>query len=510
MKHLFSYLIGNSSEISLTHRISNAILLLSVLFGVQATVGNIMLGLPIISIYASILAGLLLLLLYYISRFKNKRELAVILALSINLIFYVPVMWIGNGGSNGGMVYYSFLYAGFIMSVLDGKKSFFFVFLYIIISFTLYILEYNHYIKIYDYNTEFDRLVDIIISFTFVIIGISTTIHIYKTQYQQSNNKLSEKNIKLNQLIKRITSQRNEIEAQRDEIATQRDRLSEQNKIISYQNENIKDSINYAKKIQNAVLPNKSFINKILSEYFLIYKPKDVVSGDFYWVSKINNFQIVIVSDCTGHGVPGGFMSMLGVSFLNEIVNKNKTTKASNILNELRKHIIEALKQHGNIGEQSDGMDLSVCVINTNTNELNYAGANNPIYIVSKNNLIKQNPDRIVEFECVENDISNKLYQVLPDRMPISYYVKMNDFTDITIKLNENDCIYMMSDGFADQFGGNKGRKYGVKRFRKTILKNSCKNLDEQQISFVQELELWQGNYEQTDDITLMAFKVKN
>jgi len=507
MKKFFAYIIGNSFDFPLNHRISNTILLLSVVFGIQSTVGNIMLNLPTITIFSSAIAGILLFIFYYISRFKNKREIAVILALSLTIIFYVPVMWIGNGGSIGGMVYYIFLYGAFTMSALDGKKAIIFILSFLAVSFTLYILEYNNQIIISNYNTPFDRLADILISFVFVLLGISATIHIYKTQYQKSNNLLAEKNIKLNQLIEEITSQRDEIEAQRDEIATQRDRVSEQNEIITQQNENITDSINYAKKIQNAVLPEIETITQIFKNHFIIYKPKDVVSGDFYWVTEIDNYKIAVVSDCTGHGVPGGFMSMLGVSFLNEIINKNKVFDAAKILNELRKYTIDALKQHGNVGEQSDGMDLSICVINKNTLELDYAGANNSIYIVSQNNLLKQSKDKIKKYECDENHIKNKLYQILPDKMPISYYVKMNNFSNVKIKLKQNDCVYMFSDGYADQFGGKKGRKLGYKRLRKIILKNSCKDLSKQQKSFIDTLNDWQGTYEQIDDITVLAFK---
>ncbi len=199
MRRFFAHIIGNSTDFPLNHRISNAILLLSVLFGIQSTIGNIMLNLPLITIFASAIAGIFLLIFYYLSRFKNKREIAVILALSLTIVFYVPVMWIGNGGSIGGMVYYIFLYGAFTMSALDGKKAFTFIALFLTVSFLLYILEYNGSIKIYDYNTPFDRLADILISFVFVLLGISITIHIYKTQYQKSNNLLAEKNIKLNQ-----------------------------------------------------------------------------------------------------------------------------------------------------------------------------------------------------------------------------------------------------------------------------------------------------------------------
>lgn len=508
MRKFIAYILGDSNDFSLSHRISNAILLLSVVFGIQSTVGNIMLDLPPITIYSSALAGILLLLFYYLSRFKNKREIAVILALSLSVIFYVPIMWIGNGGSIGGMVYYIFLYGAFTMSTLNGKKSFIFIGLFLLVSFALYILEYNEVIKIYDYNTPFDRLSDILISFVFVLLGISTTIHIYKTQYQKSNNLLAEKNVKLNQLVEEITAQRDEIETQRDEIATQRDRVAEQNLIISSQNKNITDSINYAKKIQSAVLPQNNILEKTLKDFFIIYKPKDLVSGDFYWITEINNLKIVVVADCTGHGVPGGFMSMLGVSFLNEIINKDKIFDAAKILNELRKYIIDALKQRGNIGEQSDGMDLSICVLNKATLELDYSGANNSLYIVSKNNLFEQNKDRITQYDCVENKIENKLYKISPDKMPLSYYVRMHKFSNVKIKLKQNDCIYMLTDGYADQFGGKKGRKLGHKRLRETILKNSCKNLSEQYNAFNSVLNNWQNNFVQIDDITILAFKV--
>lgn len=284
-----------------------------------------------------------------------------------------------------------------------------------------------------------------------------------------------------------LAHQKKEISTQRDEIEAQRDRVSEQNVMLFEQKKEITDSINYAKRIQTAVLPNGEYANNILGNHFILFKPKDIVSGDFYWATKVNEWLLVTVADCTGHGVPGAFMSMLGVSFLNEIVRKKVVTKASDVLDNLRTSIIDALSQTGEAGTQKDGMDIVLCAINTNDNSMQFAGANNTLYIVNSN---------------------KELIEVKPDKQPVAIYEYMTPFTNHIIQLNTGDTLYLMSDGYQDQFGGEKFKKFMSKRLKEMLVEISDKPMSEQKEIMNTTLENWKGEHEQVDDITVMGIKV--
>ncbi len=315
---------------------------------------------------------------------------------------------------------------------------------------------------------------------------------------------VDQKNLQLNQQNEEISAQRDEIEAQRDEITAQRDLVTEQKEHIEEIHKEVTDSINYAKRIQEAVLPVSGMARSVLGEHFILFKPKDVVSGDFYFATKINNWLIVAVADCTGHGVPGAFMSMLGISFLNEIVQKEEIRKANQILINLRKEIINALQQKGVVGEQKDGMDISLLVVNADTNECQWAGANNPLYIVRK----------FIKLESEKHDknifqLSNfQLDELKGDKMPIAIYPEMKDFTNYEFKANKGDCIYLFSDGFADQFGGPKARKFMYKQFKEILLQNSLKQMDEQKKMLENAFENWKCNAEQIDDVTVLGMRI--
>ena len=303
-----------------------------------------------------------------------------------------------------------------------------------------------------------------------------------------------------------ITAQRDEIEANRDEIEAQRDLVTIQKEHIEIIHKAVTDSINYAKRIQEAVLPVSAPARAVLGEHFILFKPKDIVSGDFYWTTQITTMGhapllIVAVADCTGHGVPGAFMSMLGISFLNEIVRKQEVTQANQVLNELRKEVINALQQRGKTGEQKDGMDISLLVVNTETNECQWAGANNPLYIIHTSDL--------TTFQKLSN-----LEEVKGDKMPIAIHPVMSDFTNHEFKVEKGDCLYLFSDGFADQFGGPKGKKFMYKQF-KEILVQTCpgmsqqiKTMNEQKEILEKVINEWIGNGEQVDDITIVGIKI--
>ena len=288
--------------------------------------------------------------------------------------------------------------------------------------------------------------------------------------------------------------------------------LEAQQAEIVEKNKKLTDSIVYAKKIQNAVLPDKEVLNVCFKNYFIFFKPKDIVSGDFYWISENNKNSVIAVADSTGHGVPGAFMSMLGISFLNEIVLKQGILKANKILSELRNQIIFSLKQKGEFGEQKDGMDIALFILDkTQTTENKYScqfsGANNPIYIVSEKEIEIKNAKNKINKTKIEN-CKATLFEIKPDKMPVSIYDKMNDFTNVELKLNKNDIIYLFSDGYADQFGGPKGKKFKYKRFKELLLKNSQLTLNEQHYLLEESFNNWKKDIEQIDDILVLGIKI--
>jgi serine phosphatase RsbU (regulator of sigma subunit)/Tfp pilus assembly protein PilF len=282
------------------------------------------------------------------------------------------------------------------------------------------------------------------------------------------------------------------IENQKMEVELKNEEITHQKELVDEKQKEIIDSINYAKRIQQAVLTGEDVWNKISKEYFILFKPKDIVSGDFYWAYNTpNNRSIFCLADCTGHGVPGGFMSMLGNSFLNEIVVENKIFKADQILNKLRSKIIHALEQKGGT-QQKDGMDMSLCVWNKLDNTLEFAGANNPLWLVRKN----------------ENAVT-ELVEVKADKMPIGLYLETETpFSSVTIQLQAGDIIYLCTDGYADQFGGPKGKKLKYKPLIESLIKNSALPMSEQKMILDTTFNDWMHKHDQVDDVSLIGVKV--
>lgn len=268
----------------------------------------------------------------------------------------------------------------------------------------------------------------------------------------------------------------------------------------------ISAGIQYATKIQKAILPDRRLFENCFKDYFIFNLPRDFVSGDYYWIFERDNKVFFAVADCTGHGVPGAFMSLLGITFLNEILVSNKFIPANEILNELRKHIITAFQQKGETGEMKDGMDMSLCILDKEYNQLQYAGANNPLYIIRKTGL----PD-IACANITKGENAN-LFEIAPDRMPIGYYINQKPFKNNTIQLIEGDEIILFTDGFADQFGGpdakSGGKKLKYKPLKNLLIKyhsESLANHEELLSSFFKE---WKGCCEQIDDVCIMGIRV--
>jgi serine phosphatase RsbU (regulator of sigma subunit) len=262
-----------------------------------------------------------------------------------------------------------------------------------------------------------------------------------------------------------------------------RDRTAE----IAAQKEEITSSIEYASRIQRAMLPMEDHFTTFFSDYFIIFKPRDIVSGDFYWIGEGDENVFFTVADCTGHGVPGAFMSTLGISTLNEIITNNDDLHANTILNVMRNKIKTSLHQTGKEGEAADGMDLAFCVMNKNKKTLQYAGAYNPLFIFQR----------------------GKLKEYKADRMPIGiHYGEKESFANHEIKIRKGDTLYIFSDGLNDQFGGPGGSKYKIANLKKLLTRVHAKPMAEQRKIIEREFEKWRGSAEQVDDITMVGVRI--
>ncbi len=301
------------------------------------------------------------------------------------------------------------------------------------------------------------------------------------------------------------------LEKQKNEIQKQKDH-------ISFIHSEITDSIHYAKRIQSAVIRNEESLLRYFPSTMVFFLPRDIVSGDFYYINRINKWDLICAADCTGHGVPGAFMSMMGIAFLSEIVNQENIINANHVLNELRSKIIQALNQQGDDQTKTDrnksikdGMDIAFCAINKDNNELQFAGANNPMYLIrnSKSGSPKNGS------ESVQSNDDFKLYEFKGDKMPIGVHaIEEESFTNHTIQLKEGDTVYLFSDGFADQFGGKTqeirnsgGKKFKYKAFRKFLLSIQSEKIPNRKSMLYSALNEWKGELEQVDDICIVGYE---
>ncbi|MBQ4230120.1 MAG: SpoIIE family protein phosphatase, partial [Salinivirgaceae bacterium] len=341
--------------------------------------------------------------------------------------------------------------------------------------------------------------------FVLLIFYIARVLHIK----HKANAELAEKNAILAEQAEEIQAQNDEILAQNDEIIAQNEEIIAQNEEIQTQAEKIKeqseeihDSINYARRIQRSLLTPSKTIASIFTDYFVLYKPRNVVSGDYYWVGQFGDNKVSIVADCTGHGVPGGFMSVLGMANLNYIVEQNVSPDV--ILNHLREAIITNLRQRSDVhtalhdaehptaqvdtsDRSRDGMDVAAYVVNEKLMKLSYAGANNPLVLIR----------------------GNEVQTLKADRMPVGIHECLDPFTCTTIDIQRGDCIYTFSDGFQDQFGAETGKKFMSRRLRDLLLEIHEQPMAEQKKILNVVFEEWRGPVSnQTDDVVIMGVRI--
>lgn len=284
-----------------------------------------------------------------------------------------------------------------------------------------------------------------------------------------------------------LSSNMKKIKQQNELLVKQADEVKHQYRLMEEQRKDIIDDITYSRRIQNATMPSKEYMFTLFKEYFLYYKPKRIVSGDFYWVSHKENKTIVAVADCTGHGISGAFLTIAGTAFLNEIINYVQPD-AGEILNQLRSRIMRLLHQKGVEGEASDGMDISLCVFDFQKKILQYAGANNPTYIVRN---------------------ESSLIICSPDRMPIGIHENFTKpFKNHNIELFEGDMVYMFSDGYADQFGGEHDQKFRYKKLQQLCSDVHKLSMKKQYDVFESTMDEWIGYRDQVDDMLLIGIRI--
>ncbi len=325
----------------------------------------------------------------------------------------------------------------------------------------------------------------------------TTNINLEKL-VDKRTSKILEQNKLLQTQSREILQKNEELEQVNDEIMAQRDNLKLQNQTVVSQKKQITSSIEYASRIQGAVLDSANLIEEISPENFILFHPKDIVSGDFYWFKNIKiggrDLKIVAVVDCTGHGVPGAFMSILGALFLNNITGeKLEKIDASVILNKLRLEVKQLFQQDSSGNSVKDGMDLTLGIIDTQEMKMYFAGAHNSIYIIRNKN--GQPASTIEEYKG--------------DNMPIGIYVKEKEsFTNHEIPIHKGDLIYFFTDGFYDQFGGTHGEKLKKVNFKRLLLENAHLPLARQKLILERKFLSWMGNFEQIDDITVVGIKI--
>ncbi|MCS6821532.1 MAG: SpoIIE family protein phosphatase [Microscillaceae bacterium] len=251
------------------------------------------------------------------------------------------------------------------------------------------------------------------------------------------------------------------------------------------------DSIAYAMKIQEILLPSEDFIRNTLPECFVFYQPKDIVSGDFYWLKRVGDWIYVAAADCTGHGVPGALLSTIGITQLNEIVLLRNFTKVSEILDELRKRVVELFLQNDGERKINDGMDIAICGLSIETKVLHYAGADNGLYL----------------FQNIDGE--RKFIHIKPDKMPIGYHPNLHKpFTNHEIQLQQGDVFYLFSDGYTSQFGGDKNETLKTKRFKELLHCIHNEPMPKQKEIIEQTINQWKGNQEQTDDMLVLGVRI--
>ncbi|HOU98462.1 MAG TPA: SpoIIE family protein phosphatase [Bacteroidales bacterium] len=327
----------------------------------------------------------------------------------------------------------------------------------------------------------------IYISLAAALVNVLGYFSILKSN-NDSKNKINALERKIDELEQTHQQQILYIKNQEDEIVKQLESIKEQRNIIEFQKQELEDSITYAFRIQQAILPPRSYIDKILSDYFIFYLPKSIVSGDFYFVEQEGDYSIIAAVDCTGHGVPGAMMSVIGYDLLNQAVKINHITKPSDILSFVDDGVSTFLRQINDESGVHDGMDISIVSINKQFRIVEFAGAYHELYYSHK----------------------GEMFEIKGDKLPIGMNIDgvVDQYTNHGIPVDKGDMLYIFSDGFADQFGGNENKKFKYKALKNLLLEICSRNCDEQKEILAHNFIEWQGVNEQVDDVLIIGIRI--
>lgn len=341
---------------------------------------------------------------------------------------------------------------------------------------------FDFIIKPFDFADLKTTLIKAVTEVEMIVQGMEAKTHLEKALLEKAEAQ-QQALINLQEKEKLILNQNEMLEQQ---VAQRTVEVLSQKEVIEIKNKEILDSITYAKRIQEAILPPEKLVKALLPQSFILYLPKDIVAGDFYWIETAGDRVLIAAADCTGHGVSGALMSMLGVSLLNQIVNEKGITQPAQILNQLHASVIAALKQSQN--DTHDGMDIVLCSFDLKKNEVEFAGANRPLWILRNN-------ERIV---------------IAPDKVPIGglQIERKESYNSHTVSLQKGDSVYLFTDGYADQFGGEHNKKLMSKNFNEMLLSMNGKTMNEQQNFLKNYFDKWKGNSEQVDDVLVIGVEV--
>ncbi len=320
----------------------------------------------------------------------------------------------------------------------------------------------------------------------FISYTVAFIIFVY-VAIQVSIMRLKAAKVRLEKIVQERTK---EIAQKNEKLEVANIEITQQKEEIEKKNQNITDSIQYAKKIQEAILPLPEKVKEELPDAFILFKPRDIVSGDFYWFGQNGKKLIIAAADCTGHGVPGAFVSMIGNTMLNKVINEKGIIKPENILTNLHNEIKTALKQDDEGKGSKDGMDIAIGVLDPETNILQFSGAYNPLYILRKD--------------------GEEMEEIKANKFPVAgfHFKKERIFVGHTIQLHPGDTFYIFSDGYVDQFGGDDNKRFNYKRFRSLLIEHRQKTMEQQQIALDETIEAWKGERDQIDDILVIGVRV--
>ena len=432
------------------------------------------------------LTGVNLTVYHFRKNFASYRFLQVLMSLLLPFFF----QWsLGGVINSGGMMLWSFLALVGSMSVQDVKHSFVWLGVYIVIVILTGFVD--HYFHHFSLNLSTQAVIwFFVINVAFISAVIFSLTLYFIHSRNTANDELKELTQTLEQKVLDRTAEISltnaKLSSTNDELYATIEQVNEKNKVIELKNKNITDSLNYAKRIQKAILSRSNANCSKINEHFVLFRPKDIVSGDFYWFHCTDEGDfIAAVVDCTGHGVPGAFMSIIADSLLNQIILDNKITDPAEVLYEMDKGIEKALKAEES--NRRDGMDMAIVTINPKTRQMRFAGAKNPVVFITNGelNIMKGEPHAIGG--------GAKQAKV---------------FKTHATELKPNTMIYLFSDGYYDQFGGHDARKYLAKYFRKFLVKVANLPANTQKRELIVEFEQWRGTHPQTDDVLVVGIRI--